>query len=262
MQCQLCLCPKHDWQVLGKKAPVQEELLWNCLCVAADAAALPQQRIRNSCPHCPKKRIRASPPPARNSSEMPRTWQSMKCILEWSILSSTPKRLKSSDEPLPSMWHVRWPIFLYVNHFQISVFLPVWFSCVNHLPPDISRPWEADPGERRGGRKRFYPNTISRLNLEFPVLNKMKVSTKESRGVVRMGEICPHPPLTARQMLMVGLLWWLRILDPARVTPLTINQWITVGPIVSGEDSVIWIQPALFSTYCWWSLLDPLCCVI
>ena len=54
-----------------------------------------------------------------------------------------------------------------------------------------------------------------------------------------MGEICPHPPLTARQMLMVGLLWWLRILDPARVTPLTINQWITVGPIVSGEDSVI-----------------------
>ena len=132
----------------------KEELSWNCQCVAADAA-LPQQRIRNSCPHCPKKRIRASPPPARNSSEMPRTWQSMKCILEWSILSSTPKRLKSSDEPLPSMWHVRWPIFLYVNHFQISVFLPVWFSCVNHLPPDISRPWEADPGER--GAKTILP---------------------------------------------------------------------------------------------------------
>ena len=123
----------------------------------------------------------------------------MKCISEWSILSSTPKRLKSSDEPLPSMWHVRWPIFLYVNHFQISVFLPVWFSCVNHLPPDISRPWEADPGERRGGRKRFYPNTISRLNLEFPVLNKMKVLTKgPGRGEVGGGpdgwNMPPLPP--------------------------------------------------------------------
>ena len=139
-------------------------------------------------------------------------------------------------------------------------FFPVWFSYVNPLPP----PWHISAlgsGGPQRGRKRFYPNTISRLNLEFPVLNKMKVSTKESRGVVRMGEICPHPLLTARQMLMVGLLWWLRILDPARVTPLTINQWITVGPIVSGEDSVIWIQPALFSTYCWWSLLDPLCVI-
>ena len=132
------------------------------------------------------------------------------------------------------------------RYFCMSITVPDFrFSPVtifirqSPTPPDISRPWEADPGERRGGRKRFYPNTISRLNLEFPVLNKMKVSTKESRGVVRMGEICPHPPLTARQMLMVGLLWWLRILDPARVTPLTINQWITVGPIVSGEDSVI-----------------------
>ena len=133
------------------------------------------------------------------------------------------------------------------RYFCMSITVPDFrFSPVtifirqSPTPPDISRPWEADPGEGRGGRrKRFYPNTISRLNLEFPVLNKMKVSTKESRGVVRMGEICPHPPLTARQMLMVGLLWWLRILDPARVTPLTINQWITVGPIVSGEDSVI-----------------------
>ena len=47
------------------------------------------------------------------------------------------------------------------------------------------------PGKRtlvRGGRKRFYPNTISRLNLEFPVLNKMKVLTKgPGRGEVGGG---------------------------------------------------------------------------
>ena len=131
------------------------------------------------------------------------------------------------------------------RYFCMSITVPDFrFSSRYDFHTSITNPplTYLGPGKRtlvRGGRKRFYPNTISRLNLEFPVLNKMKVSTKESRGVVRMGEICPHPPLTARQMLMVGLLWWLRILDPARVTPLTINQWITVGPIVSGEDSVI-----------------------
>lgn len=99
-------------------------------------------------------------------------------------------------------------------------------------------------GER--GRKRFYPNTISRLNLEFPVLNKMKVCNKGPGGVVRMGEICPLPPpsspsprLTAHQMLIVGPLW--SHSGRPTVTPLTINQWITVGNcvVVGAEYTVI-----------------------
>ena len=147
-------------------------------------------------------------------------------------------RQKSSDAPLPSMWHF-WlaDIFVCQSRFQISVFLPLRFSYVNHQPPpDISRPWEADPGEGRGGRrKRFYPNTISRLNLEFPVLNKMKVLTK-ARGEGCMGgwsgwvKYAPFPRLTVHQMLIVGPLW--SHSGRPTVTPLTINQWITVGPIV------------------------------
>ena len=136
-------------------------------------------------------------------------------------------------------------------------FFPVWFSYVNHLPPpDISRPWEAE--DPRGGENDFTQIQFLASISNFLSLTKWKFQQRSPEGWSGWVKYAPTPPLTARQMLMVGLLWWLRILDPARVTPLTINQWITVRPIVSGEDSVIWIQPALFSTYCWWSLLDPL----
>ena len=123
-------------------------------------------------------------------------------------------------------------------------------------PPDISRPWEAE--DPRGGENDFTQIQFLASISNFLSLTKWKFQQRSPEGWSGWVKYAPTPPLTARQMLMVGLLWWLRILDPARVTPLTINQWITVGPIVSGEDSVIWIQPALFSTYCWWSLLDPL----
>ena len=92
------------------------------------------------------------------------------------------------------------------RYFCMSITVPDFrFSPVtifirqSPTPPDISRPWEADPGEGRGRRKRFYPNTISRLNLEFPVLNKMKVLTK-ARGEGCMGgwsgwvKYAPLPP--------------------------------------------------------------------
>ena len=123
------------------------------------------------------------------------------------------------------------------------------------------------PGKRtlvrgEGGENDFTQIQFLASISNFLSLTKWKFQQRSPEGWSGWVKYAPTPPLTARQMLMVGLLWWLRILDPARVTPLTINQWITVGPIVSGEDSVIWIQPALFSTYCWWSLLDPLCCVI
>lgn len=56
--------------------------------------------------------------------------------------------------------------------FHTSITNPPW-----HISALGSGPWW------EGRRKRFYPNTISRLNLEFPVLNKMKVFNKGAGGM-------------------------------------------------------------------------------
>ena len=59
----------------------------------------------------------------------------------------------------------------------------------------------------------------------------------------------PFPRLTAHQMLIVGPLW--SHSGHPTVTPLTINQWITVGPIVVGVHCDLnTTMIALFVTNC------------
>ena len=201
MHCQTCVgwCPKHDGVLPEEETPKDAgkwfdeigDLCWS---------SLAQQRIKNSFLHWLSSKPSSSKELRQATSDVTKhQW-----ILDEEEDRFFPQLQKCSEIKSPQ---TRRPLrcdTLTGRYFCMSITVPdfrfssSWIFILRQsppTPPDTSQPWEASgPWWEERGRKRFYPNTISRLNLEFPVLNKMKVCNKGPGGVVRMGEICPLPP--------------------------------------------------------------------
>jgi hypothetical protein len=178
------------------------------MCVSANRA-LAQQRIKNSLSHwlsSSNPRIRVSLPAVKNSEKACLGCDKASTNSGWGSLSPTPKMLqnqKSSDAPFGV---TRWldDIFVCQSRFQISVFLPVWFSYyVNHPPTPLthlSPGKEADPGERRGGENDFTQIQFLASISNFLSLTKWKFVTKGQGGWSGWVKYAPFPlpPATDR----------------------------------------------------------------